>query len=362
MANRSTGRKLRKVFIILVIAGLAAGWAWTTKPWTEKPITISVETVTAGPAKEVLALNGQIVPREEVDLGAAVAGQISKVHVREGDTVSAGQVMAQLDSTIAQAAVAEAEASLESARIDANSAQSAYDRALALGQTVSASARDSARFTAEAAAAKVRQLAAAAQQARRQLDLYQVTSPIDGTVLSVNAEMGQVISTASTLFTIGDLSAPLIETDVDETYGARMRPGLGARVATVGSRDAVDAVVSFVAPRIDPDTGGRVVRLAFKDPPEVPLPAGLTMSVNIVVDTFDEVITAPRTAIRDLGGDPHVMLARDGRARSVPVLVRSWPSDRLIVTEGMKPGDMLITSPLDVAEGALVTEADRNGS
>ena len=361
MANPRTTQRLRRLALLLVLAGAVGGWAWYTKPWAEKPIEISVETVAAGPATEILAVNGQLVPGNEVVLGAAVAGQISEVLVKEGDQVTEGQILARIEDTIAQAAVEQAEATLESARIDAESAQAAYDRALALKQSMSVSARDSARFTAEAAAAKVRQLAAAAQQARRQLALYHITSPIAGTVLSMNTELGQIVGAASTLFRIGDLAAPLVETDVDEVYGARMKPGLDARVATVGSREVAAATVSFVAPSVDPDTGGRTVRLAFDTPLEVPLPAGLTMSVNIVVETFDAAITLPRTAIRDLGGNPFVMLEKDGRAASVPVSVRSWPSDRLIVAGGLKPGDRVITEPQDIAEGALVAEAANGG-
>jgi hypothetical protein len=79
------------------------------------------------------------------------------------------------------------------------------------------------------------------------------------------------------------------------------------------------------------------------------------MSVNIVVDSFDEAITLPRTAIRDLSGSPYVMLDDAGIARKAPVQVRIWPSDRLIVTEGLAAGDRVITDPQDVVEGVAVT-------
>lgn len=338
-----------------MLIGALAGYAWWARPWEAKVQPVTVEIVSQGPAREVLAVNGQIVPEDEVALGAAVSGQLREVIVKAGDRVAEGDVLARLDDTIARAALDQAEASLESARIEAASARTSYERAVALAGTVSAQTRDSAKFAAEAADARVRQLTAALDQARRQLALYEITAPITGTVLTVNAELGQMVGASSVLFTLGDLSAPLVETDVDEVYGARMTPGLAARVAPAGSREALPATVTFVAPVVDPDTGGRTLRLSFDTAPDRLLPRGLTMSVNIVVETFDAAITAPRAAILDLDGDPHVLLDADGVARETPVKVRHWPAERLIVTEGLSPGDRLITTPWGVTPGARVS-------
>lgn len=355
MASSRRFRLLRRLLVMVVLLGAAGGYAWWAKPWEEKPISITVEVVEPGPASEVLAVNGQIVPSEEVDLGAPVAGQVMEVRVREGDQVEKGDVLARLDDTIARAALDQAQASLESARIDARSAKAAFDRAQALSTNISAQARDSAKFTYNAAQARVRQLSAGLDKARQQLSLYRIVAPIKGTVLDVGAKLGQVVGSSSVVFKLGDLSAPKVETDVDEIYGARLTKGLAARVAPVGSHDEMAARVSFVAPTVNRDTGGRTVRLSFETPPQDMLPSGLTMSVNVVIDSFASAITVPRAAIRDLDGAPFVMLDDAGTARAQPISIRDWPSDRLVVTAGLKAGDRVITDPQDVPEGALVS-------
>lgn len=348
-------KRTSRLAVFTVLLGALAAYAWWARPWEPKALAVTIEIVAEGPAQEVLAVNGQVVPDDEVALGAPVSGQVREVIAKAGDEVAEGDVLARLDDTIARAALDQAEASLESARIEAQSARTSYDRAVALAGTVSAQTRDSAKFTAEAADARVRQLTAALDQARRQLALYEITAPIDGTVLTVNAELGQMVGASSVLFTVGNLSAPLVETDVDEVYGARMTPGLAARVAPAGSREALPATVTFVAPVVDPDTGGRTLRLSFDTAPDRLLPRGLTMSVNIVVETFDSAVTAPRAAILDLDAEPYVLLDAGGVARKVPVRVRQWPAERLIVTEGLTPGDRLITTPRGVTAGARVT-------
>lgn len=352
-------RLVRRVVLLVVLVGAGAGYGWWARPWEQKPTAVTIESLARGPAREVLAVNGQIVPDEEVDLGAPVAGQVMEVLAREGAWVAAGQRLAKLDDTIARAALDQAEASLESARIEAKAAKATYDRATALAGTVSGQSLDSAKFAWEAAASRERQLTAALDQAQRQLALYDIKSPIEGTILTVNAELGQMVGPSSTLFTVGNLSAPLVESDVDEVYGARMTPGLSAQVAPVGSQDVSPATVTFVAPTVNPDTGGRTLRLSFDTPPGILLPRGLTMSVNIVVETFDQAITVPRSAIQDLNGAPFVLLDDAGTARKVPVKIRQWPAERLIVTEGLSEGDRLILNPQGVNPGDLVIAATK---
>jgi RND family efflux transporter MFP subunit len=352
---------MRRFFWALVVLAGAGIWSYQKHPWEETPVSVKIEIATPGIASEVLALNGQLIPADEVSLAAAVAGQISAVAVREGDLVEAGQVLARLDDTIARASFDQSEANLELARIDAEASLAAYDRALSLGENISPSALDSARFSAEAAQARVRQLTAAVNQSRRQLELYQVVSPIGGTVLSVNAVLGQVVGSSSPLFIVGDLADPMLETEVDEVFGARIKPGLSALVAPIGSNQALKAHVSFVAPSVDLGTGGRAVRLRFDEAPVDPLPAGLTVSINVVVEKFDDVITVPRSAVHDLDIAPFLLLDVGGRVAETPVKLRDWPSNRMIVISGLSAGDHVITEPTDIAVGTLVYAESMSG-
>jgi len=219
---------MRRLTLIAILLGGLAAYAWWVRPWEPKTLDVTVEIVTQGAAREVLAVNGQIVPADEVVLGAPVSGQILEVVAKAGDAVSTGDVLARLDDTIARAARDQAEASLESARIEAEAAQTAYDRATALAGTVSAQTRDSAKFTAEAAAARVRQLTAALDQARRQLALYEITAPIDGVIASVSTQEGETVAAglnAPTFVTIIDLGRLQVDTFVDEVDIGKVEVG-----------------------------------------------------------------------------------------------------------------------------------------
>lgn len=353
MREAEIGRHSRRMLglgMIVVMAGALLWWQFGRSD----PPSVRVERVVSGPAAEILAVNGQLRPGRTDRIGAPVLGQVVAVMVEEGDEVAKGQLLLRLDDTIARQAVIQAEATLAAARVDAEAKQRAWERARALTDTISAQARENAEFAWRAAQANVAQLEAALAQARQQLDLYQVTSPSDGTVLSVEAKIGQVVGSSSVLVTVGNLRQPRVEADVDEVFGVRLRPGLKASVAPVGSDDAIPAHVEFVAPTVDPLTGGRLVRLRLDDEPEVPMPSGLTMSVNIVVEQFEDVIAIPGSAILDLDRAPRVMIVENGQASERSVTVRNWPSDRLIVSEGLAEGDLLILAPQDVQPGQRV--------
>ena len=100
--------------------------------------------------------------------------------------------------------------------------------------------------------------------------------------------------------------------------------------------------------RVDAATGGLAVELSLDA--VVRAPVGLTVSTNIVVDERSAAITAPRAAI---DGEA-VFVVIDGVATRRPVAVIDWPAARLIVTEGLEPGDALITDAAGLADGQAV--------
>jgi len=354
---RTARRSTRFLLLVLALAAAAGGWWWLTERRAQ-PTPVRVETLAAGPAAQVLAVNGQLKPGRTDKIGAPVLGQVIEVAVEEGDEVAKGQLLVRLDDTIARQAVTQAEATLAAARVDLEAKARAWERAKALSGTISAQTRENAEFAWRAATSQVAQLEAALAQARQQLSLYRITSPSAGTVLSVDAEVGQVVGSSNVLVTVGDLHAPMVEADVDEAYGVRLHPGLEARIAPIGSEARMSAHVDFVAPTVDPLTGSRMVRLTLDAAPEVQMPSGLTVTVNIVVERFDNVITVPRSAVLDLDKAPKVMVIEGGRAVERAIKLRDWPSQRLIVTEGLAAGDGLILAPQDIAPGALVVAAD----
>ena len=113
--------------------------------------------------------------------------------------------------------------------------------------------------------------------------------------------------------------------------------------------------VSFVSQRVDSNTGGLAVKLT----PDAALtaPIGLTVTANITVDDRAAAITVPRAAIVTETTGTGVLVVTDGKATRRAVGLIDWPADRLIVTQGLAAGDLVIIDATDLVDGQDVEVA-----
>jgi RND family efflux transporter MFP subunit len=345
----------RLVWVGLALAGVAGGWLAFAEPWGGGSEGVAVEVVAASTVTRVLAVNGRIAALQSVAVRSTVAGTLVDVLADEGNVVVQGAVLARLDDTPQQAVLREVVAALDQGVVAQQQAADAVSRAEALGANVSRVTLDDARRSLELADREVGRLRALVDQTRFHLTKFSIAAPIAGTVLTRSVDPGQVVDLTTPLFTVADLSALVVETDVDESYATQIKPGMPAVLQLTGETRTLDGTVSFVAPVVDAETGGLAVKIAFAEPQEAPV--GLTVTANIIVDRQAAAISVPRSAIVDSGSGQWVFVITDGQARLVPVAVIEWPADRLIVTDGLRPGDQVIVDADGISDGQRVTVA-----
>jgi RND family efflux transporter MFP subunit len=340
--------------LLLVVLGAAAAWLLVNRPWEPKPTIVAVEIVTPGWASRALAINGRIVPANQVEISSTVNGRIISVAVEEGNDAAAGSAMLVIDDVQQRSAVVQARSQLAAAEAQRDKAQSDLERAEALRDSVSRKALDDARLALETAQKEVDRQSSMLDQEEDLLAQYTIRAPFDGTILSRGADPGQVVSSSTPLFLFADLTTLYGEASVDELYASEVRRGLAVAARPAGHSDTIEGEVVYVSPRVDASTGGRLVKVGLPGAGGLNLPVGLTVMLNIVVDQRENVITIPRGAL--VAGDrPAVYVIENGKAVLRAVQYIDWPSDRLILTEGLSGGEALILdSKLVKAEGALV--------
>lgn len=304
------------------------------------------------PVTRVLAVNGRIEALHSVDVRAQVGGTLADLSVVEGDIVQSGGIVARIDSTAQQAVLRQAIAGLDAALVAQAQAQATLERTRALGTNVARTALENAETAAQTAAQEVARMTALVDQAKIQLANFTIRAPMTGTILTLNVDLGQTIDPTTVLMTIADLGQLIVETDVDEAYATQIRAGMPAVLQLSGETATREGRVSFVSQRVDAATGGLAVKLAFADP--VMAPVGLTVTANIVIEQRDAALTVPRTALRTEDGRPAVLVVAEGIARTRPVSVIDWPAARLIVADGLVPGDVLIVDATGIADGQSV--------
>ncbi len=340
---------------VLAVVVLGVVYALVAQPWQERAATVAVEVVSLGPVSQVLAVNGRVAARQTVNIRSLVAAQALDVGPDEGDAVAAGDLLVRLNSSQPIALVDQAQAALDAGMVQQQQAEANAERARALGDNATRVAREDAERALTTARNEVAQLQAALDEAKSQLALYTITSPMTGVVLTRSVDRGQLVDAQSQLFTIADLNQLVVETDVDEIYSARIRKGLKALLKPAGESVAREGTVSFAAPTVDAATGGRAVKIDFDTP--VDLPVGLTVNANIIVSETESAISVPRGAIVTEGAQSHVLVIENGTVVSRPVVFEDWPAERVLVTSGLSVGDSVILDPSTVVPGQAAEAA-----
>ncbi len=290
--------------------------------------------VERGDIHDVVDATGTINAVILVQVGSQVSGTIAKLNVDFNSRVHKGDIVALIDPALFQGALLQASADLDNAKANLVAAKANLEKAKATAQQTKAdydrtaqlstdkimsqqqldlakANYDSANAGVGAAAANVTQAeaqvsqkAAALEVAQTNLNYTVIRSPIDGTVVARNVDVGQTVAAslqAPTIFTIAqDLTKMLVYTKTDESDVGNIKPGKAVTFKVDAfPKDTFHGVVSQV--RMNPTTVQSVVTydtiIEFANP-ELKLFPGMTAYVTIPVDTVQNVLKVPNTALR----------------------------------------------------------------
>ncbi|MBI1318872.1 MAG: efflux RND transporter periplasmic adaptor subunit [Candidatus Hydrogenedens sp.] len=405
---------IRVTLILLVLAGIAGGVAWALN--REQPIEVTAATVARGSVEQTVAAiaSGTIMPAQRAMLAVGAIGTIKEVHVKDGDRVTAGQLLVELEhaelsaqvelaqanlrmgeARLSQAKIAEsisesvtgtqarqAAAQLDAARAEFERvkplaereaisksdfeqatlalrvAQEAFSAANATGRETEVRAEDIA-----SAEAMMDQLRAAVKAAEAMESKAIIRAPFDGVVAKVFLEKGEAVAMGVPVAHIVDDSHLYIEAPFDEANIADMSVGQPVRIEVDAYNDRTfSGKVTYIAPFIQPNQDlARTlnVKVDIDDVGDLLIP-GMSADVTIIADSKDDVVYAPSES---LIRDQYAYIIIDGKAahRDVELGIGNW--SRQEVVSGLKEGEMLITSVgvLGLEDGTPVTVVEELG-
>jgi macrolide-specific efflux system membrane fusion protein len=253
----SAKRRRRRTAIALVALALLAGGGWFA--WTKylsKPDELSryqFATVTKGDIEDVVTATGTLQPRDYVDVGAQVSGQLKKIHVEVGSEVKAGDLLAEIDPIVLQSRVDATRAQLRNQRAQLMERQSDLKLAeLQLRRQRNLMAEDAtttealqnaeatqlgAKAQTEALRAQIDQTESNLRADEANLDYARIYAPMTGTVVSITARQGQTLiasQQAPVILRVADLSTMTVQTQVSEADVSRLRLDMDAYFTTLG--------------------------------------------------------------------------------------------------------------------------------
>ena len=414
----SRGMKVALIVGGLVLAaGGAAGYRINQKK--HAGTEVRMEQVARRDLVSAVTASGKIEAKTSVDISADITGRIIRLAVREGDLVTKGQFLIQIDPAQYQAAVSRAqgvvastEATLAQSRANLDQASRAWHRASQLSQLgpnliapeTAEQAKTSyevAQATLQATRAQLEQSRASLQEAKDNLSKTRLTSPISGRVVRLAVEEGEVAVPGTfsretgLLMTIADLSVILAKVQVDETDVVRLAASDSVQVTIDAYPDTTFlgrvTTISHSAKLTETQTASGSndravdfdVEVTLDNPPRDIRP-DLSCTARMITDTRSRALSIPiialtvrdhervpneenpnvdTTKIKRLGKEAEgVFVVRNDSAVFRPVKVGIAGDEYFEVVDGLREGETIVAGTYqairDLKDGARVRQAD----
>ena len=357
----------RKWWIILFIL-VAGGFLYFMGGASNNSGTgFATATIMRGDLRQVVTATGEIQPLNTINVGSQVSGTIEAIYVDYNSKVKKGDVLMEIEPSVLQASVDEAYASLVSAESQRNYAKSEYERNKTLYDDgfISRAELEQSQTTYEQAEQSVNRMKSQYDRAVTNLGYATITSPVDGTVISRQVDVGQTVAASfqtPDLFEIAeDLSKMQIETAVSEADIGMITEGLPVTF-TVDAYPTQTFEGTVRQVRLSPTITSNVVVYTVVidvDNSDLKLKPGMTAFVTILISEKTDVWKVQNSALilRNFDGivenagdatpDNHLAIQRvvDGEQTVVLVpyekgLVTATETE--IISDGIQDGDRII--------------------
>lgn len=385
-ASRGGGRsRWRWLGLALVLAVVASGFLAALMG--KAPVVELATAQAPAQSREVLLnASGYVTPRRSATIAAKITARVVEMIADEGMRVSAGEVLARLDESdyrvrlnSAKADRVATAAALEDLQVQLGNAERELHRTQALEQEKIASpqALDSAQTAVDSLRAKImltqQQVKAAEERikvAQQDLDNCTVRAPFAGIVVSKDAQVGEMVSpisagggfTRTGIATVVDMNSIETEVDVNESYIARVTPGMAVNAVLDAYPDwNIPSKVRTIIPTADRQKATVKVRISFDqlDPRILP---DMGVKVTFLGDTPKESAAAavkalvPQTAIRKDAGSDIVYLYREGHVERRAVRPGGVRGDQQEILAGLAGGDQVVVSGFEGLEDGKKVE------
>jgi HlyD family secretion protein len=390
---------------VVVLIGVVAA-----RNGRDKAVEVKIDPVGTRDLVSSVTASGQVASHTKVDVSSDVSGRITRLAIKEGDMVTKGQFLLEIDPSQYQAAVGRNVAAVASSRAQvaqaaANLAQakSTYQRTADLQKKnptlVSADQVDQLQTAVKVNQAQfdnaqhgVAQAEAALRDAQSSLNKTTIVSPIDGQVTRLNVEAGETAiqgtlnKDAATLLTVSDMSNLETKVKVNETDVAHVKVGDSAIVQidafpdttfrgqvteisnssltpTTSTGSTADQAVDYYVtvrllnppPQTRPDFSAtaKIVTDTRKQSLAIPIIA-LTIRENAPVNGGDSAAAVGKTPVKDVGkkdADGVFVVGKDNKVTFRPVKVGIAGEQYFEVLSGLKPGEKIVTGTYQAIRG-----------
>lgn len=337
-------------------------------PPAEQAVPVSVYKVQKEPVSGMDTYPGTVVALNEVELRAEVSGYITGIFVRDGQAVSKGQRLYEIDRSRYQAAYRSAQAQVQIARANLEKVKKDFERYNRLAQqdAIAKQRVDYAQTDLQTAQSQLSAAQAALTTAATDLRHSVIVAPASGKVGIAAVKMGSLVTAGSTLLNTISSPNPIgVDININERdipYFLKLQhAGAAAFTITLSDQTKYNANGKIIAidRSVDPQTGTIKVRASFPNS-SGRLTAGMNCTVEVPSKQSGEQIVIPFKAVSEQLGEFGVFVVGDSnKVFQRPVKLGIKVADKIVVTEGLKEGETIVSEGTqNLKEGAKIQVAD----
>ncbi|MFN4122663.1 MAG: efflux RND transporter periplasmic adaptor subunit [Flavobacteriales bacterium] len=312
-----------------------------------KPKLVNIQAIRSTPFAHFIDVQAVIDSEENIMVNAASPGLVTKVYVKEGDMVSAGMLLAELENRVILQSIAELETSLDLAKTTYEKQKRLWDQKIG------------SEIQYLQAKTQFESLSKTKSTLQAQLDLTRIKSPIAGMVDEVNIKIGETAAPGFGVFRVVNNNKMKAVARVADAHLGRIKKGDPVKLVLRELKDTITTSVSFVSKSVNPMSRTFIV--------EANLPSGrselrpnMLATISVNDEIYNEALVVPSNTIqKDANGNNYVLVAtnRGDKLFALKKVVESGASyaGQTVIKSGLEEGDMLITFGYqDIVDGQLI--------
>lgn len=348
MRLRTTMAAMSAAFLL---AGCGSGDASKTQKPTPQAIPVHTRHISQQTYTPSLSLLGQVVASAQVDIKSKTTGLLVAKHFADGNAVEQGQTLYTLEQTDLELSLRQAEAQLQTARVNLDQAIREERRQANLVANKAASKQDydNALSTLQVQQAAVKAALAARDLARKGMADSLIKAPFLGKLGISKVTVGDYLTPSDSLVTLTAISPIWVTFSMSQLQYESMFPrGLdGAKVSIRLEDGSVisDATLDYSSPDINIAFGTVTMRASTSNDDDR-LKAGQYVRVSVSGTSVDNVSLVPLQAVQQSEAGPYVYILRDGKAQRQIVKDAGWDSSEFQVATGLDSKDEVVMDNL----------------
>lgn len=289
------------------------------------------------------SIAGTTSPAREVKIASEVQGKLVNLYIKNGDIVSAGQLIATLDASVFTAQLSSIETSLAKAALDITR----YTRLIEMGGASS--------MQLESVVLQQRSLLAQKKDVLQQMAHMNIRVPFSGKIENVVVEKGSYVTHGTVLSDLLDISSLKINTYLSEKEAFSIKAGQPVKISSVVLSQPVTGHVGTISDKADA-SGKFLTEIQFNNKGKEYLKAGMLAEVSFAVGSVEKGLSVPVSALVGSAKQGKVFVVKGNQVQLRTIRTGITTADKVQVLEGLQAGEQVVTSgQLNLENGSAVS-------